>query len=366
MKDAGVSASDVTCLGMSTQRSSFVTWDRVTGAPFHNFITWKDVRAEQHVQRWNNSFTMRTIRVASGLLHAVTRSKRFLAGSVLNMTSSHVTPRLAWAIETNSDLSSAVEAMRTNKAGKAALFGTVDTWLLYKMTEGKLHVTDPSCASATGFYDPFVMEWSSWALHLFKFPLEMLPKVVETTGDVFGSTHPSIWGSPIPIKCSVADQAASLFGSCCFAEGDLKVTMGTGAFLDMNTGLSPHASAAGLYPQVAWKLGDKITYMAEGSCNDCGGLVEWARGMGLISRPEESGTIAKQVADSDGAIFIPAFAGLQAPFNDHKAAAGFIGLRASTSREHLVRCILEGIAFRVVQLYEVLLKEVTLEFSSIR
>ncbi|XP_046389075.1 putative glycerol kinase 5 [Ischnura elegans] len=366
LADAGVAASDVTCLGMSTQRSSFVTWDRVTGDPFHNFITWKDVRAERHAQQWNSCFTMKTIRAVSKVLHAVTGSKRFLAGSVLNITPSHVTPRLAWAMETVPKLGAAVRAMGAKQGEEGALFGTVDTWLLHRMTGRRLHVTDPSCASATGFYDPFTLDWATWALSIFSFHRDMLPRVVDTTGDAFGTTHPSVWGHPIPIRCSVSDQSASLFGSCCFSAGDLKVTMGTGAFLDLNTGTSPHASATGIYPQVAWKLGRNVTYMAEGSSNDCGGLVEWARAMDLISKPEESSAIAEGAGDSSGALFVPAFAGLQAPFNDHRAAAGFIGLRASTSKHHMVRSILEAIAFRVVQLYRVLLKEVSMEFKAIR
>ncbi|XP_071454301.1 glycerol kinase 5 isoform X2 [Hetaerina americana] len=366
LADAGVAACDVTCLGMSTQRSSFVTWDCVTGDPFHNFITWKDVRAERHAQQWNSCFTMKAIRGVSRVLHGLTGSKRFLAGSVLNITPSHVTPRLAWAIEVFPKLGAAVLAMGAKRGDEGALFGTVDTWLLHRMTGRRLHVTDPSSASATGFYDPFTMDWASWALTIFNFPRDMLPRVVDTTGDAFGTTDPALWGHPIPIRCSVSDQSASLFGSCCFAPGDLKVTMGTGAFLDLNTGPSPHASATGIYPQVAWKVGRDVTYMAEGSSNDCGGLVEWARTMGLISRPEESSGIAETVEDSCGALFVPAFAGLQAPFNDHRAAAGFIGLRPSTSRSHVVRSILEAIAFRVVQLYRVLLKEVAMEFKAIR
>nr|CAD7425175.1 unnamed protein product [Timema monikensis] len=183
-----------------------------------------------------------------------------------------VTMRLVWALQH-------VESLKEAASQGQAMFGTVDTWLLYRLTAGRLHVTDVSNASATGMYDPFTMDWGSWALQLFNIPGNMLPKVCDTAAN-FGVVDPGIFGTALAIRCSMADQAASLFGSCCFQKGDVKVTMGTGTFINLNTGKTPHASVAGLYPLVGWRYKDEIVYVAEGSSNDTGSLVKWAQHVG--------------------------------------------------------------------------------------
>nr|CAD7408860.1 unnamed protein product [Timema poppensis] len=199
-----------------------------------------------------------------------------------------VTMRLVWALHH-------VESLKEAASQGQAMFGTVDTWLLYRLTAGRLHVTDVSNASATGMYDPFTMDWGSWALQLFNIPGDMLPKVCDTAAN-FGVVDPRILGTALAIRCSthfhqtspayadlalqMADQAASLFGSCCFQEGDVKVTMGTGTFINLNTGKTPRASVAGLYPLVGWRYKDEIVYVAEGASNDTGSLVKWAQQVG--------------------------------------------------------------------------------------
>nr|CAD7572466.1 unnamed protein product [Timema californicum] len=328
MPNAGVSLNQVTCLGISTQRSTFTTWHKDTGKTFHNFITWKDIRADGLVRYWNNSYKMM------------------------------VTMRLVWALQH-------VESLKEAASQGQAMFGTVDTWLLYRLTAGRLHVTDVSNASATGMYDPFIMDWGSWALKLFNIPGDMLPKVCDTAAN-FGVVDPGILGTALAIRCSMADQAASLFGSCCFQEGDVKVTMGTGTFINLNTGKTPHASVAGLYPLVGWRYKDEIVYVAEGASNDTGSLVKWAQQVGFVNTPAESAEQALSVKDSDGVFFVPAFNGLQAPINDYQAAAGFIGLKPTTSKHHMVRAILESLVFRVVQLYDTLQQEAGCDCSLIR
>ncbi|XP_067003206.1 putative glycerol kinase 5 isoform X2 [Anabrus simplex] len=323
IKAAGVGVQQVACLGISTQRSTFITWHRETGKPFHNFITWKDIRADKLVQEWNNSFTMKTLRGTARCLYTATRSKRFLAASVLKLMNSQVTVRLMWALQNIADLKEAASK-------DLAMFGTVDTWLLYRLSGGKLHVTDVSNASATGFYDPFIMQWSGLSYSLFRFPASLLPEVWDTAGD-FGCTSSDLFGAEIPICCVMADQAASTFGSCCFDEGDIKVTMGTGTFLNLNTGRHPHASVAG-----------------------------------LLSEPAESNHLSSSVKDSGGVFFVPAFSGLQAPVNDAQAAAGFLGIKPTTTKNHMVRAMLESIVFRVLQLYETLQKEANYCYSWIR
>ncbi|KAE8753133.1 hypothetical protein FOCC_FOCC000056 [Frankliniella occidentalis] len=195
IKAAGLRPEQVTALGVSTQRSTFVTWDRATGKPFHNFITWKDVRADSIVRQWNSSFTWRAMRFGARCLYAVTGSKRFLAGSVLRLMNSQVTCRFSWAL-------SNVPALREAVAQRRAAFGTVDTWLMYKMTAGRCHVTDVSSASATGFFDPFTMTWGSWALGLFGIPEDALPAVGDSAG-ALGESDPAVWGAAIPIRSLV-------------------------------------------------------------------------------------------------------------------------------------------------------------------
>ncbi|XP_021931416.1 putative glycerol kinase 5 isoform X3 [Zootermopsis nevadensis] len=250
---AGIKPHQIACIGISTQRSTFITWHRETGKPFHNFITWKDVRADGLVRQWNDSLKMKGLRMGAFCCHAISRSNRFLAGSVLKLMNSQV-----------------------------------------------------------------------------------------------------------------ADQAGSLFGSCCFEKGDVKITMGTGTFLNVNTGCKPQASLAGLYPQIGWRLGDEIVFVMEGASHDTGSLIKWAEQIGLLSDPSDSSDMANSVQDSNGLCFIPAFSGIQAPVNNFQAAAGFIGIKPTTNRQHMVRAILESIVFRMLQLYEALQREVKNKYTSIR
>ncbi|GLV42202.1 uncharacterized protein CBL_03789 [Carabus blaptoides fortunei] len=356
--DSKLSPGQITCLGISTQRCSFCCWNKKTGKSLHNFITWKDLRANKIVKQWNESLSMKGLRFGSNCLYLISRNKRYLAGSVLRIMNGQVTPRLAWCLQHLPDL---VEAVRE----KYAMFGTVDTWILYKLSGGKLHVTDVSNASATGFYDPFTFCWAGWALTMFKIPTDILPVVIDTAGDI-GSTDKSLFGAEIPIKCSMADQSASMFGSCCFEPGDMKVTLGTGSFLNVNTGRSAHASATGIYPLVAWRFGNEYAYAVEGASNDTGSLIQWAMGIGLFSDPADTCYMAQSVQSNDGIYFIPAFSGLGAPINDFKAASGFLGLKPTTNKAHMVRSILESIAFRVVQLYDVVHKETPFPYRKIR
>ncbi|XP_039759512.1 putative glycerol kinase 5 [Pararge aegeria] len=359
LQNGKLTASQITAMGISTQRSTFITWSRETGKPFHRFITWKDLRADELVKQWNDSYTWRLIKVGSYVLYMLSRSKRFRAGSVLKFTNNQTTMRLSWVLHNIQEFKSAVQS-------NDAMFGTLDTWLLYKMTGSKIHMSDVSSASATGFFDPFTMQWAGWAMALFGIPMRALPKVVDTAGDHFTSTAPEIWGHPIPIRSCIADQTASMWGSCCFNVGDIKLTMGTGTFFNINTGRSPHASASGLYPVVGWRLGDEIVFSAEGANNDTASIIKWAQNIGLFDNPQDTAEIAMSVPDSDGVFFIPAFSGLGPPYNDFTAASGFVGMKPSTTKAHLVRAVLESLAFRTAQLYTCVQAETTYNFSTIR
>ncbi|CAL1676357.1 unnamed protein product [Lasius platythorax] len=356
LKDSKIDPKSVVCFGISSQRSSFITWDLKTGRHYHKFITWKDQRAATLVDEWNQSMTMRGLRIASRILYSLTRSKRFLAGSVLKFMNIQVSLKLVWVLQN-------VPGLREAASNGEAAFGGVDCWLLYKLT-GK-HIMDVSCASATGIFDPFTMEWADWALHILKLPRNIFPEVVDTAGN-FGIIPESVFGAEIPIYCSMADQAASLFGSGCFKPSDLKVTMGTGTFVNVNTGWEPHASIAGLYPVVGWRIGKELIYLVEGSSSDTGILIEWAKSIGIVNDATETADMANSVNDTDGVYFIPAFSGLQAPINDYTAATGFLGIKPTTKKEHIVRSLLESLVFRIQLLHECLLKETSFTYQRIK
>ncbi|XP_034935430.1 putative glycerol kinase 5 isoform X2 [Chelonus insularis] len=356
VQESKVDVYSIASVGISTQRGSFICWNYETGKNYHKFITWKDLRADSLVKEWNSSLTMKSLRMGSHILYTFSRNKRFLAGSVFKLMNTQMTLRLMWALDHVPGLKEAAEN------GKA-VFGGIDSWILYKLT-GK-HISDVSSASATGLFDPFTMSWANWAINLFKIPSTMFPEVIDSAGN-FGNIPKEIFGVEIPITCCMADQAASLFGSGCFDVGDLKITMGTGTFLNVNTGSEPHASVAGLYPLVAWKIGSELVYMAEGASNDTGSIIEWAKCSGMIKNPEETVYLAESVRDSDGVFFIPAFSGLQAPINDQTATAGFLGLKPTSTKAHMVRAILESLVFRIVLLYETLRSEIRQNYTTIR
>ncbi|MED6235170.1 putative glycerol kinase 5, partial [Ataeniobius toweri] len=244
-------------------------------------------------------------------------------------------------------------------------FGTIDTWLLFKLTKGRVHATDYSNASSTGMFDSYQMCWSGFLCSLVSLPLSIFPQV-ENTGHNFGSIDPSIFGVSIPIMSVMADQQAAMFGECCFDVGDVKITMGTGTFMDINTGVKPHTSLAGLYPLVGWKIGSDVVYLAEGNAADTGTAIKWAQELELFSDVTETSDMAYSVSDSDGVCFVPSFSGLQAPLNDPRACASLMGLKPSTTKSHLVRAILESVAFRNKQLYETMLRETHIPITQIR
>ncbi|XP_073659844.1 glycerol kinase 5 isoform X4 [Tursiops truncatus] len=300
---------------------------RKTGKHFHNFISWQDLRAIELVKSWNSSLLMKVRK----------------------------------AIEEEN-----------------CCFGTIDTWLLHKLTKGSEFATDFSNASTTGLFDPYEMCWSKLITSLLSIPLFLLPPVKDTSHN-FGSVDEEIFGVPIPVVALVADQQSAMFGECCFQTGDVKLTMGTGTFLDINTGNNPQQSVGGFYPLIGWKIGQEVVCLAEGNAADTGTAIQWAQQLGfcccclfvfvfadLFTDAAETEKMARSLEDSEGVYFVPSFSGLQAPLNDPCACASFMGLKSSTNKYHLVRAILESIAFRNKQLYEVMQKEIHIPVRKIR
>ncbi|XP_072297897.1 glycerol kinase 5 [Eucyclogobius newberryi] len=358
VQDAGIQMRQIEALGIATQRATFTTWDKKTGVPFHNFITWQDRRAAELVKSWNRSCTMKAIHGVMKALYFLSRQKRCLAASLIVFSTQHVTMRLVWVLKH-------YKQIRQAASEGNCCFGTIDTWLLFKLTKGRVHATDFSNASSTGIFDSYQMCWSELLCSLVSLPLSILPTVENTNHD-FGSTDMSIFGESIPIRSMVADQQAAMFGECCFDVGDVKITMGTGTFMDINTGCKPHTSVAGLYPLVGWKIGAEVVYLAEGNAADTGTAIKWAQELDLFEDVKETSALAYSVEDSDGVCFVPSFSGLQAPLNDPKACASFMGLKPSSTKSHLVRAILESIVFRNKQLYELMLRETQIPITKIR
>uniref|UniRef100_H2RP92 Glycerol kinase 5 n=1 Tax=Takifugu rubripes TaxID=31033 RepID=H2RP92_TAKRU len=366
VQDAGIQMHQIEALGISTQRGTFTTWDRKTGVPFHNLISWQDQRAAELVKAWNRSCTLKVIHGVMKLVYFLSRQKRCLAASLIVFSTQHVTMRLIWVLTHYKQVCQAVSEGN-------CFFGTIDTWLLFKLTKGRLHATDYSNASSTGIFDSYQMCWSQLLCSMVSLPLSIFPKV-EDTGCEFGCTDPSIFGVPIPIMSLMADQQAAMFGECCFNPGDVKITMGTGTFMDINTGCKPHTSVAGLYPLVGWKIGSEVVYLAEGNAADTGTAINWAQKLELFTDVQDTSAMAYSVPDSDGVCFVPSFSGLQvlqfnrmsAPLNDPKACASFMGLKPTTTKCHLVRAILESVSFRNMQLYDTMHRETNIPITKIR
>lgn len=359
VEGANVRYEDIAALGISTQRGTFLNFDKHSGRPIHNFITWQDLRATELTENWNKSFTLKGLHLSAKALHFLSRRKQFLAASVINFSTQHVSVRLSWVLKNNNEM--------IKKASQGSvLFATVDTWLLWKLTKGQCHVTDYSNASSTGMFDPFVMCWSSLMTTFFEIPLSILPEVVDTSG-LLCETHEDIFGGArIPVTALIADQQASVFGQCCFDVGDINLTMGTGSFININTGQYPHASVAGLYPIIGWKIGSEVTYLAEGNAAGIGTAIDWAGEIGFYEKDKvaETSNIASSVKDCNGVYFVPAFGGLQAPINDNKACTSMFGITPSTTKAHIVRAILESIAYRIYQLYTTVQEETKIPIIS--
>ena len=353
LSEGRLDPSNAACMGITCQRNSFLLWNRETGEPLCNLITWQDRRAAQVCKDWNESMQFKLLNAGAGMLHFVTRSKRFMAASIIKLTTQQVAPRLYWAIN---NIEGAKDLMNNDKLN----FGTMDSWILWKLTNGKLHATDYSNVCTTVLYDPYQLKYSDTMLNLMGFSKTMLPKVMDTGGD-FGHVDQSHFGACIPITGIISDQTSAMFAQGCWNKGDLKCTMGTGMFLSINTGKKPHASLTGYYPVIGWKIGSELTYLAEANFPSCGSVVDWGKNFGLYSDPVEMESMAESVDNSNGAYFIPAFDGIQVPYNDPHAVAGMVGLTHNTRKAHIARALLESLAFTFKQVYDVGIEEIKLK-----
>ncbi len=327
---AGVTASDCLGIGITNQRETTVVWDRNTGQAVHNAIVWQDRRTADRCQELKEAGKEDLFRQRTGLV-----LDPYLAGT-----------KLEWILDH-------VEGVRERAERGELAFGTIDSWLVYRLSGGRVHVTDASNASRTLLYDIAKERWDEELAAELRVPMAMLPEV-RSCSEVYGHTS-GVPGLPdgVPIAGMAGDQQCALFGQTCFEVGDAKCTYGTGAFLLMNTGNDLVHSKNGLLTTIAWRIGDQTVYALEGSAFIAGAAVQWLRdGLGLISSSSEIEAKAREVDATGDVVFVPALAGLGAPYWDPRARGLIYGLTRDTTAAHLARATLEGMAFQIVDLVD--------------
>ncbi len=322
VRKAGLSATDIAAIGITNQRETTVVWDRKTGAPLCNAIVWQDRRTAAVCDRLKKSGKAALIKRKTGLV-----IDAYFSGT-----------KLAWILKNTPG------AMARARAGELA-FGTIDSWLVWNLTGGRVHVTDVSNASRTMLFNLKTCTWDDELLKLLGVPRAVLPEV-RASSEIYGEC--SLLGAPIPIAGIAGDQQAALFGQACTQSGMVKNTYGTGCFMLMNTGTKPVVSKKNLLTTIAWRIGGRTEYALEGSIFIAGAVVQWLRdGLGLIKSSAEVEALAARVPDNGGTYLVPAFAGLGAPHWDQYARGLIAGLTRGTSAAHLARAALEGIAYQV-------------------
>ena len=320
---ANLAATDLAGIGITNQRETTLLWDRSTGRPVSNAIVWQDRRTASYCNELKSNGHADVIRGKTGLI-----VDAYFSGS-----------KIRWILDSIPGLREIAES------GEIA-FGTIDSWLVWNMTGGKLHVTDATNASRTLLYNIHEGRWDPEMLALFEVPEAILPKVVASIG-ICGETEPTLLGSPVPIAGIAGDQQAALFGQACHKPGMAKNTYGTGCFLLLNTGETAVRSDNNLLTTIAWKIGDKVEYALEGSVFIGGAVVQWLRDqLGFFKSAEEIEALAAEVDDNGGVYLVPAFAGLGAPYWDSSARGVITGLTRGASRAHIARAALESIAYQ--------------------
>ena len=329
MANVGAEAEDICAIGITNQRETTIVWDRETGEPVYNAIVWQCRRTAEKIDAIVEAGYTERIREKTGLV-----PDAYFSGS-----------KIAWILDH-------VEGARQRaKEGKLA-FGTVDTWLIWNLTKGKVHVTDYTNASRTMLYDIHRLCWDKELLALFDIPEEMLPQV-RPSSCVYGMTDASVLGGEIPIAGAAGDQQAALFGQCCFEKGQAKNTYGTGCFLLMNTGREAITSANGLVTTIAASTGDEVEYALEGSVFVAGAAIQWLRdSMRMIKTAAQSEEYADNAFDTKGVYVVPAFTGMGAPYWSQHARGTIVGVTRGCAKEHFIRATLESIAYQTADVLQ--------------
>ncbi len=343
MKKQGISAGEISGIGITNQRETTIVWNRETGEQVYNAIVWQDRRT-------------------SGICDELIKrnlEKKFSEKTGLVIDAYFSGTKIKWILD------NVKGARELAEAGKLA-FGTVDTWLIWKLTNGKTHITDVTNASRTLVFNIQTLKWDEELLEILDIPLSMLPEV-KSSSEVYCETDPEFFGEKIPVAGIAGDQQAALFGQMCIEKGMVKNTYGTGCFVVMNTGEKPIISKHKLLSTIAWQIDGKVTYAIEGSIFIAGAVVQWLRDqLQIIKSSAEIEELANQVGDSGGVSFVQGFVGLGAPHWDQYATASIMGLSRGASKAHIARAALEAIAFRSMEVIETMVRDSGIEVEELR
>ena len=342
MAKLGIGADDIAAIGITNQRETTIVWDKSTGEPVYNAIVWQCRRTSEYCDTLKDKGLTDKFREKTGLI-----IDAYFSGT-----------KIKWILDN-------VPGARNKAENGQLLFGTIDSWLMWKLSGGSIHATDYTNAGRTMIYNIFDLEWDQELLDILDIPKSMLPKVNPSSG-IFGYTMPELLGERIPISGVAGDQQAALFGQCCFEKGDVKNTYGTGCFLLMNIGNKPVISDNGLITTIAAGTG-KVEYALEGSVFVAGAAIQWLRDqMKLVNSAPESEEIAEKVSDTNGVYVVPAFTGMGAPYWKQNARGMVVGITRGTAREHFVRATLESLAYQTYDVLKAMEQDAGMEIKSIR
>lgn len=343
MNKIGASYEDIAAIGITNQRETAIVWDKTTGEPIYHAIVWQCRRTAEYCDRLKEEGYTEMIRQKTGLI----------IDAYFSAT------KIRWILEN-------VEEAREKADRGDLLFGTVETWLIWRLTKGRVHVTDYSNASRTMLFNINTLEWDPQILELLDIPISMLPKAMPSSY-IYGEADPSFFGGPIPIAGAAGDQQSALFGQTCFQAGEAKNTYGTGCFLLMNTGETPVFSSNGLVTTIAWGLDGKVNYALEGSIFVAGAAIQWLRDeMRLIDSAPDSEYMAQKVKDTNGCYVVPAFTGLGAPHWDQYARGTIVGITRGVNKYHIIRATLESLAYQVNDVLGAMAADSGISLSSLK
>lgn len=343
MSKIDITINEIAGIGITNQRETTVLWDKETGRPVHKAIVWQCRRTAGYCDELKRLGMAEFFRSKTGLV----------------LDAYFSATKLRWLLD------NAIGARERAEKGKL-LFGTVDSWIIWKLTGGKVHVTDYSNASRTMLFNIHTLKWDEEILRVLKIPQQILPEV-KPSSHVYGYTDSKLFGREVPIAGAGGDQQCALFGQTCFERGEVKNTYGTGGFMLMNTGTAPVNSHNGLVTTIAWGVDDKVEYALEGSIFVAGAAVQWLRDeLGLIRDAAESEVLAKSVPDANGCYVVPAFVGLGAPYWDQYARGAIVGLTRGVNRNHIVRATLESIAYQVNDVLMAMQEDSGMPITSLR
>lgn len=343
MSKIDITINEIAGIGITNQRETTVLWDKETGRPVHKAIVWQCRRTAGYCDELKKLGMAEFFRSKTGLV----------------LDAYFSATKLRWLLD------NAAGARERAEKGEL-LFGTVDSWIIWKLTGGKVHVTDYSNASRTMLFNIHTLKWDEEILRVLKIPQQILPEV-KPSSHVYGYTDSKLFGSEVPIAGAGGDQQCALFGQTCFERGEVKNTYGTGGFMLMNTGTAPVNSHNGLVTTIAWGVDDKVEYALEGSIFVAGAAVQWLRDeLGLIRDAAESEVLAKSVPDANGSYVVPAFVGLGAPYWDQYARGAIVGLTRGVNRNHIVRATLESIAYQVNDVLMAMQEDSGMPITSLR